>query len=138
MSPEVPLNPIIYPIVISVSVFVVALLLLSISMSSIALAVRKRRKVAMNSWKSQGLTFVITPAQANFLNEPRAFGVGNNGTLALTETSLRFAQVMPEREIVIPLNEIASVHVVAKFNGRWGGGPFLVIKRKIGDLTVFS
>jgi hypothetical protein len=74
MSPEVPLNPIIYPIVISVSVLVVALLLLSISMSSIALAVRKRRKVAMNSWKSQGLTFVITPAQANFLNEARAFG----------------------------------------------------------------
>jgi hypothetical protein len=45
---------------------------------------------------------------------------------------------MPEREIVIPLNEIASVHVVAKFNGRWGGGPFLVIKRKIGDLTGFQ
>jgi hypothetical protein len=138
MSPsEVPLNPIIYPIVISIAALAAALILMSLAVSSITLSVRRRRRGAMQAWKALGLTLVRVPAQANFLNEPRAFGVGNNGTLALTPTHLRFAQVMPEREIVIALKDIASVHVVAKFNGRVGG-PFLVVKRTVGDLTGFQ
>jgi hypothetical protein len=45
---------------------------------------------------------------------------------------------MPERDIVIALADIDSVHLVDKFNGRWGGGPFLVVRRKAGDLTGFQ
>jgi hypothetical protein len=139
MSPQdVPLNPIIYPMVIFAALLVVALLLITFAISSISLTVRRRRKQAIQGWKAKGIAMRVTPGQANFLNEARAFGVGNNGTLALTADALRFAQVMPEREIVIRLDEIASVHVVNAFNGRIGGGPFLVIKRKVGDLTGFQ
>jgi hypothetical protein len=139
MSPQdIPLNPIVYPMVICSATLVVALLLVSFAISSVTMSVRKRRAKAIRGWQAQGMRMLMAPAQANFLNEARAFGVGNNGTLAVTDGALRFAQVMPEREIVIRFDEIESVHIVTKFNGRWGGGPFLVIKRKVGDLTGFQ
>jgi hypothetical protein len=139
MSPQdVPNNPIIYPMVIFAALLVVALLLFTYAISWISMTVRRRRREAIAAWRTQGLDLRATPVQANFLNEARAFGVGNNGTLALSKDALHFAQVMPKREIVIRLDDIASVHIVSKFNGRLGGGPFLVIKRTVGDLTGFQ
>jgi hypothetical protein len=117
---------------------VVALVLFGVAVVAVSASIRRRHRLAMQSWAQRGYQFVLPPAQASFLNEPRSFGVGSNGTLAMTEDALHFAQVMPEREITIPLRDIDSVHLVNKFNGRWGGGPYLVIRRKVGDLTGFQ
>lgn len=128
----------IYPIMICAIALTLAMIVVTYAVSSITMAVRKRRAAAIKDWKARGVEFVLGPAQANFLNEPRSFGVGGNGTLVLSDTAIHFAEVSPAREIVIPLREIESAHIMQKFNGRWGGGPFLVIKRKIGDLTGFQ
>jgi hypothetical protein len=138
MDPNLPLNPVIYPVMLCATAAAVAVLFVAYALFSIDASIRKRRRAALGKWKAAGLAFVLPPAQASFLNEPRSFGVGSNGTLVLTKHALYFAQVMPEREIVIQLSDIDSVHLVSKFNGRWGGGPFLVLRRKIGDLTGFK
>ncbi len=135
---ESAINPIIYPLMICLSAMAVALFLVGFSMLNITRAIRKRRAAALKQWRAQGKQWLLRPTQAGFLNEPRSFGVGNNGTLMLTSDALHFAQVMPEREIVIALSDVDSVHLVNKFNGRWGGGPYLVIRRKAGDLTGFQ
>lgn len=131
-------NPIIYPIVIFAGSLVIAMLLLTYAVSSITMAVRKRRAQAIKDWKARGVQFVLGPVQANFLNEPRSFGVGGNGTLVLSDTAIHFAQVAPEREIVIPLRDIERAFLLRRFNGRRGAKPFLIIQRKIGDLTGFQ
>lgn len=131
-------NPIIYPIVIFAISLVIAMILLTYAVSSIAMAVRKRRAQAVKDWKERGVQFVLGPAQANFLNEPRTFGVGGNGTLVLSDTAIHFAQVAPNREIIIPLKDVERAFLVKRFNGRRGAKPFVVIQRKIGDLTGFQ
>jgi hypothetical protein len=138
MSPDQSLEFLIYPIMICAVALTLAVIVITYAVSSITMAVRKRRAAAIKDWKARGVEFVLGPAQANFLNEPRTLGVGGNGTLVLSDTAIHFAEVSPAREIVIPLKDIESAHVVKRFNGRWGGGPFLVIKRKIGDLTGFQ
>ena len=100
--------------------------------------VKRRRREAIGKWKNSRLNFVLGPSAANFLNSKRAFGAGGNGTLLLTTESLRFAQASPNREIVIPLVDIETALVMKDFNGRWGGGPFLVVRRKVGDFTGFQ
>jgi len=114
------------------------MIVLTYAVSSITLSVRKRRALAIKSWKERGVQFVLGPAQGNFLNEPRSFGVGGNGTLVMNDTALHFAQVAPSREIVIPLKDIERAYLVKTFNGRRGSRPFVVVKRKIGDLTGFQ
>lgn len=131
-------NPIIYPVVIFAGSLVIALILLTYAVSSITTAVRKRRAQAIEEWKSRGVQFVLGPAQANFLNEPRSFGVGGNGTLVLSDSAIHFAQVAPEREIVIPLRDVERAFLLRRFNGRRGAKPFLIIQRKVGDLTGFQ
>jgi hypothetical protein len=138
MDATVPVNPVVYPLLICMSSAVVALVLFGVAIVAVSASIRRRHRTALQSWAQRGYQFVLPPSQASFLNEPRSFGVGSNGTLALTEDALHFAQVMPEREITIPLRDIDSVHLVSKFNGRWGGGPYMVIRRKVGDLTGFQ
>jgi hypothetical protein len=116
----------------------IAMIVLTYAVSSVTMAVRKRRAAAIKDWKARGVEFVLGPAQAHFLNEPRSFGVGGNGTLVLSDTAIHFAEVSPAREIVIPLKDIEQAYIVKQFNGRWGGGPFLVVKRRVGDLTGFQ
>ncbi len=128
----------IYPIMICAIALTLAMIVLTYAVSSITMAVRKRRAAAIKDWKARGVEFVLGPAQANFLNEPRSFGVGGNGTLVLSDTAIHFAEVSPAREIVIPLKDIESAAIVKSFNGRWGGGPFFVVKRRVGDLTGFQ
>jgi hypothetical protein len=135
---ESAINPIIYPVMICLSALAVALFLVAFSMMNVSRAIRKRRTSALRAWKQQGKQWLLPPTQAGFLNEARSFGVGNNGTLMLTAEALHFAQVMPERDIVIALADIDSVHLVNNFNGRLGGGPYLVVRRKAGDLTGFQ
>jgi hypothetical protein len=136
MTPQ--LNPIIYPIVICAGTLVIAMILLTYAVASITTAVRKRRAQAVKSWKERGVQFVLGPAQSNFLNEPRMFGVGGNGTLLMSDSAIHFAQVSPEREIVIPLRDVERAFLAKKFNGRRGSKPFLIVKRTIGDLTGFQ
>ncbi|MCS7056841.1 MAG: hypothetical protein NZM18_11800 [Thermoflexales bacterium] len=131
-------NPLIYPIVIFAGSLVIALILLTYAVSSVAAAVRKRRAQAIKDWKARGVQFVLGPTQANFLNEPRSFGVGGNGTLVLSDTAIHFAQVAPEREIVIPLRDVERAFLLRRFNGRRAAKPFLIIRRRIGDLTGFQ
>lgn len=137
-APVTTVNPIIYPIVIFAGSLVIALILLTYAVSSITMAVRRRRAQAVKDWKARGVQFVLGPTQANFLNEPRTFGVGGNGTLVLSDSALHFAQVAPEREIIIPLKDIEKAFLLKRFNGRMGAKPFLIIQRKIGDLTGFQ
>jgi hypothetical protein len=131
-------NPLIYPIVIFAGSLVIALILLTYAVSSVTMAVRKRRAQAIKDWKARGVQFSLGPVQANFLNEPRSFGVGGNGTLVLSDTAIHFAQVAPEREIVIPLRDVERAFLLRRFNGRRGAKPFLIIQRKVGDLTGFQ
>jgi hypothetical protein len=138
MNPAQQINPVIYPMLICLSGVVVAMVLLGIAVVSVMSAIRRRRAAAMQVWRARGLAFTLRPAQASFLNESRSFGVGSNGTLALTAEAVYFAQVMPEREIEIPLREIAGVHLAATFNGRRGGGPYLVLRHVDGRLTGFQ
>ena len=139
MNPASPgVNPLIYPIVIFAGSLVIAMLLLTYAVSSISLAVRKRREQAIRDWQARGVTFLLGPTQANFLNEPRSFGVGGNGTLVMSDTAIHFAQVAPEREIIIPLKDIERAFLMQRFNGRRSSKPFLIIQRKIGDLTGFQ
>lgn len=138
MNPAQQINPIIYPLVICLSGLVVALVLSGIAVVSVMSAIRRRYRSAMEAWRVRGVKFVMRPRQASFLNESRSFGVGSNGTLALSESALHFAQVMPEREIEIPLRQIAGVHLAMSFNGRRGGGPYLVLRAVDGSLTGFQ
>jgi len=136
--PNAGVNPLIYPIVIFAGSLVIAMILLTYAVSSITVAIRKRRAQAVKDWQERGVQFVLGPVQANFLNEPRSFGVGGNGTLVLSDTAIHFAQVAPEREIIIPLKDIERAFLLKRFNGRRGAKPFLIIQRKIGDLTGFQ
>ncbi len=137
MDPNAPMDPIIYPILICAGSLVISSLLLTYAVSWITIAIRKRRAAALKSWRERGVEIRLGPTQVNFLNEPRMFGVGGNGTLIMSDTALHFAQVSPEREIVIPLRDIDRAFLAKRFNGRIGG-PFLIIRRKIGDLTGFQ
>jgi hypothetical protein len=132
------MDPIVYNLAICSGTLVVALLIVTFVIAATARRLTARRAQALQSWKAQGLQFVLGPAQANFLNERRSFGTNGNGTLLLSTDAVRFVQAAPEREIVIPLDDIDQVTLVNQFNGRWGGGPFLVIQRKVGDLTGFQ
>ena len=139
MNPANPgVNPLIYPIVIFTGSLVIAMLLLTYAVSSITAAIRKRREQAICDWQARGVNFLLGPIQANFLNEPRSFGVGGNGTLVMSDSAIHFAQVMPEREIIIPLKDIERAFLLRRFNGRRGAKPFLIIQRKVGDLTGFQ
>lgn len=131
------MDPIIYPILICAGSLVISMLMLTYAVSSVTMAVRKRRAEALKSWRERGIEFQLGPVQVNFLNEPRMFGVGGNGTLVMSSTAIHFAQVSPKREIVIPLRDIERAFITRRFNGRVGG-PFLIIQRKIGDLTGFQ
>ena len=132
------MESLIYPIIICAGALTITMIVLTYAVSSITMAVRKRRASAIKDWKARGVEFVLGPAQANFLNEPRSIGVGGNGTLVLSDTAIHFAEVSPMREIIIPLRDVERAYLAKKFNGRWGGGPFLVIKRRVGDLTGFQ
>jgi len=139
MNPTSPgVNPLIYPIVIFTGSLVITMLLLTYAVSSITVAIRKRREQAIRDWQARGVAFVLGPVQANFLNEPRSFGVGGNGTLVMSDTAIHFAQVAPEREIIIPLKDIERAFLLRRFNSRRGAKPFLIIQRKVGDLTGFQ
>ncbi|MDW8395445.1 MAG: hypothetical protein RMM31_04295 [Anaerolineae bacterium] len=131
------MDPIIYPILICAGSLVISTLMLTYAVSSVTMAVRQRRAEAVKSWRERGVEFRLGPVQVNFLNEPRMFGVGGNGTLVMSGTAIHFAQVSPKREIVIPLRDIERAFIARRFNGRVGG-PFLIIQRKIGDLTGFQ
>jgi hypothetical protein len=135
---SVPIDPVVYPLLICLSSAVAALALIGVAIAAMVMSVRRRHRTAMQSWAVRGYRFVLPPMRASFLNEPRSLGVGSKGTLALTQDALHFAQVMPEREITIPLRDVASVHLVDKFNGRSGGGPYLVIRRNVGDVSGFQ
>ena len=132
------LDPIIYPIFIFAGSLVAAVVALLLATFLVTREVKRRRREAIGKWKNSRLNFVLGPSAANFLNSKRAFGAGGNGTLLLTTESLRFAQASPNREIVIPLVDIETATLAKDFNGRWGGGPFLVVRRKVGDLTGFQ
>jgi hypothetical protein len=139
MNPTNPgVNSLIYPIVIFTGSLVITMLLLTYAVSSITAAIRKRRAQAIRDWQARGVTFLLGPVQANFLNEPRSFGVGGNGTLVMSDTAIHFAQVTPEREIIIPLKDVERAFLLRRFNGRRGAKPFLIIQRKVGDLTGFQ
>jgi hypothetical protein len=132
------LDPVIYPIFIFAGAVVAAVVALLLATFLVTREVKRRRREAIGKWKNSRLNFVLGPSAANFLNTQRAFGAGGNGTLLLTTESLRFAQASPNREIVIPLVDIETALLMKDFNGRWGGGPFLVVRRKVGDLTGFQ
>ena len=138
MNPAQQINPIIYPLIICVSGLVAALILSGIAVVSVMSAIRRRRQLAIQAWHAAGMAFVMRPVQASFLNESRSFGVGSNGTIALSETALYFAQVMPEREIVIPLRQIVGVHLASTFNHRRGNAPYLVLRHVDDSLTGFQ
>jgi len=132
------INPVVYPLLICLSGVVVAMVLFGVAVVSVMSAIRRRRAAAMQQWRARGLAFALPPVQASFLNEARSFGVGGNGTLAMSAEAVHFAQVMPEREIEIPLRDVAGVHLAATFNGRRGGGPYLVLRHVDGRLTGFQ
>ena len=133
-----PFNPIIYPIVLLVAGIVVVLILVSLATSLTIRDLRKHFRVMTQAWKTQDIQFVQGPALANFLNQRRLFGMRGNGALVLTTQDVRFAQLVPNREIVIHMSDITAVRLVRKFNGRWGGGPFLAIQNKNGEWIGFQ
>jgi len=130
-------DSIVYSLVACAGTLVLALLIVTFVVSATARRITLHRARVVQAWKRQGMRFVLGPAQANFLNRAPSIGTGGNGTLALTSDALRFAQVTPDREIVIPLRDIRRAALARAFNGRHGG-PFLVIERVIGDLTGFQ
>ncbi len=135
---EASLDPIVYPIVVCVGTLVVLLLVLTYAITATMRKVSAHYGRTLEKWQKLGIQFVLGPQQASFLNQRRSFGPGGNGTLLLSRDAVRFAQVSPDREIVIRFEDISQVGLADKFNGRWGGGPFLVIKRNVGDLTGFQ
>ncbi len=130
-------DSIVYSLVACAGTLVLALLVVTFVVSATARRITLHRARVVQAWKRQGMRFVLGPAHANFLNRPRSIGSGGNGTLLLSADALRFAQVTPDREIVIPLRDIRRAVLARAFNGR-RGGPFLIIERAIGDLTGFQ
>lgn len=130
-------DPIVYSLVACVGTLVLALLAVTFVVSATARRITLHRARVVQRWQRQGMRFVLGPAQANFLNRAPSIGTGGNGTLALTTEALRFAQVTPDREIVIPLRDIRRALLARAFNGR-RGGPFLIVERVVGDLTGFQ
>lgn len=131
------LDPVVYSLVSCVGVMVLALLVITFVVSATSRRLAAHRARVVQAWQRQGLRFVLGPAQANFLNRAPSIGTGGNGTLALTTEALRFAQVAPDREIVIPLRDVRRALLARAFNGR-RGGPFLIVERVVGDLTGFQ
>lgn len=132
------LAPFVYTLVSCIAVAVAALLLLTVSVAVTSRRLTRHRARVVKEWQRQGVRILLGPAHANFLNRPRGIGFGGNGTLLLSADALRFAQLNPDREIVIPLKDIRAAMLANRFNGRWGGGPFLIVQRKTGDLTGFQ
>ncbi len=133
-----PFNPIIYPIVLLVAGIIVVLILVALATSLTIRDLRKHFRVTVQSWSMQNMKFEQGPSLANFLNQRRLFSMRGNGALVLTQQDVRFAQLAPNREIVIRLADITAVRLVRKFNGRWGGGPFLAIQNKQGEWIGFQ
>ncbi len=130
-------DSIVYSLLACVATIVLALLVVTFVVSATARRIALHRARVVRDWKRQGMRFVLGPAQANFLNRASSIGTGGNGTLLLTSDALRFAQVTPDREIVIPLRDIRRAMLARAFNGR-RGGPYLIVERVIGDLTGFQ
>jgi len=73
--------------------------------------------------------------RANFFGQ-RSRGpaqVRGNGGLALTEDALWFGQLVPERDLEIPLSAVRGVHIERSFMGKTKGGPIVVVDFDLGE-----
>lgn len=133
------MNSLVYVIFFLTALIVVAIIVINVAAFLTTQRVKKHYNNAIRAWQAQGIEVVYGPALANFLNSRHAVGADGNGALALTRTSLRFAQINRADDIVIPLEKIADVLLVTHFNGRRSGAsPYLVIKESNGQLTGFQ
>jgi hypothetical protein len=126
-------------IVILAALLVFGTLVVGLSVVLTANELRRHHFRVVQAWNQQNTSYVLGPIIANFLNDRRRFGARGNGTLALTQRDLRFARPASAREIIIGLDEVADAFTAQSFNNRrCNNAPFLVIKRKTGDLTGFQ
>ncbi len=133
------MNSLVYVIFFLTALVVVAIIVINVAALLTTQRVKKHYNNAIRAWQAQGIEVVYGPALANFLNTRHAIGADGNGALALTRTSLRFAQITRTEDIVIPLEKIVDVLLVTHFNGRRSGAsPYLVIKDSTGQLTGFQ
>lgn len=131
-------NPIIYPIFALVTTAVVVIVLVNLASVLLVKDLRQHYVKVVTAWRNVPLEFVRGPEIANFLNQRRLFGARGNGVLVLTPTELRFARIAAENEIIIPLDSIAQVQRVKRFNGYRASKPFLAIKDTSGTWTGFQ
>ncbi|NDJ75210.1 MAG: hypothetical protein GYB65_03035 [Chloroflexi bacterium] len=71
---------------------------------------RRQMEMVQRRWTEQSLVIHHGPEMANYRgHKSMALPVKGNGILALTDRDLRFAQLVPRREYVIPLSAITRL-----------------------------
>jgi hypothetical protein len=122
--------------VLEIAVIVVAGLLLGVLGFVLAglvrvrsLRTRHRRRVATVAPSHSEPASLIGLASEGRLQKP---GVG---TLALGATHLLFAQLLPERDVLVPRDTISSARATRHFLGKTTGSDLLVVTWDVDGLT---
>lgn len=98
----------------------VALLLAALLMvlGSVVWMLRRQVRRVHARWAADGLVMRRGPVIASYRGHARGgIPLRGNGTLALTQHDVRFSQLVPRREFVIPLNHITRVALHRSWRG---------------------
>jgi hypothetical protein len=94
------------------------------------IALRRQVQRTREQWAAQGITIRKGPELANYRGHASvAISVRGNGVLALTDHDLRFAQLIPRREFVIPLAQITRVERRRAWHGSYRAGRPVIVAR---------
>jgi len=119
-------------------VVLVIVLVLSVGVALVALVaywLRAQLRGMRDEWVARGLRFRRGPESASYQGHERAsLPLRGNGLITLTDLDLRFMQVMPRREFVVPLTQITSVEQHRAWKGHYSpGNPIMVVRYGGGD-----
>jgi hypothetical protein len=96
---------------------------LAITFTLLNRALKRHLTRVYTRWLDEGVQIVKGPAQANYRGHlSMAIPVRGNGVIALTERDLRFAQFVPDREFIVPLDQITHLAVQRTWQGSTRGG----------------
>ena len=124
------------PILLTAFILFIVFATLAIIFSLLNRTLKRHLNRVYERWLDEGVQIVKGPAQANYRGHlSMAIPVRGNGVLALTDHDLRFAQFAPQREFIVPLDQIT--HLVVKrvwIRNTRGGQPVIGVYFHTNDL----
>jgi hypothetical protein len=117
------------PVVVFVIVLVLSIMaIVGAILGGTVIALRRQVQRTREQWAEGGVVIRKGPELANYRGHASvAVPVRGNGALALTDRDLRFAQLIPRREFVIPLAQITRVERQRVWHGSYHAGRPVIV-----------